>query len=378
MSKSVLFYARNLVGTEGDLCNYMFSSVIKILEATDIAVKKITGINSINIKNSIEKELTEKELTGKQYDCILLERDYFICGNPLIKNCGDLINEIYHYLIKVKSLGITIIPDPETMRLTSTKKYINLMPEEFITGSEYLSLTDVAQESITTPGMTIRKITIDKFDFETYDTYIIKLVNTSGSKGIRANVTLDTVANELLKLEEDHHVYKLPAVIIQPQLKNFVEFKTIIIGGEIIAVLASDFDPKDLTLGSFDIELQQFNSMCYEEYSNYIKDSGQDALVTKLETKYLQHLDRIKHLALHYYYQFNSLLTDPEDYLRVDIIYDQNTENTFYLNEIEPFASGKFCSAQFFCRKEDDSLVDDSPGLKFIRKLSECLIAKIK
>ena len=224
-------------------------------------------------------------------DVLIIEYDY----NMKIKDYRS------QYMEKIVNFKGKIYPNVDMHYFIASKRYyIDILSDYVIPGTVIVNISDLCQNKLALEPMT---------------NYIFKLPFTSANRGISKSKGKNIVSlcKKLGNLARGSHTGK---IIIQPFLSNINEFKFFVINGDI-------FYPSVLINQHF--KPLRFDS---DDYAKYGFTEAQKISVESLVSVVFNEIKA----------KYDQLI-----YLRIDVIYDVLTKK-FYLNEIEPFASGKYPS----------------------------------
>lgn len=280
-------------------------------------------------------------------DILFLEPDYFLCHSE----CN-----VESDLEMLERDGLIVVSEPQLLKLASYKAYyhLDIFSDLIAPNTKYLLIDEINNSS---------------FDFVDHQVYIGKLPHTSGSQGIIPNIQKHNVFSKIPEIRKKAVRGKIQYCVIQPQFKEYMEFRIIFINGQRFETYASE------NLGRVDsafiMSLDEFKHCKNNFIKNIIKghtDLDVDSLLHMCSTGNYDMIERNELLKaiclLNNVYQ--SLSADAEDfafeaynrlsqyldknpyYCRIDVIYDVKS-GRFYLNEIEPFSSGKWFGDMVRC-----------------------------
>ena len=308
-------------------------------------------------------------LEEEKPDILLLERDIMLCQRGKSYNCKGDINYLLGYLEDNVPM---VVSEPELLILCSYKQYYSLPEfERFI-----LPGTKI----INSPSMID-----DRFDFDTYPVYIAKLPHTSANRGIFSDISASNQAEKISNINLVLNKWMLDDVIIQPQLTDMSEFRVIYIGDKIFDIIATESFGVINELGQLPMSMIQYNSCTSDIRKTYIDDDIDKSILEdddefneyckRLSTRYGTNASEIIcHFELYYRHHMKDVATFSNSvfnqlveyigkvpvYCRIDVILDQQTGN-FYLNEIEPYSSGKYNTESILCDFIDKKKHDINP-----------------
>lgn len=296
-------------------------------------------------------------------DILLMERDVLLCTNYR-SNCLEAITGWLDFFEEQIPL---VVSNPKLLQLATFKRYYTL-PEfnRFI-------LPDT--KILANPSMLD-----DRFDFEAHPTYIAKIAHASSNKGVIANITATNRASKIAQINLLLNKWSLEHIIIQPQLSDISEFKVIFIGDRIFDIIATETFGQIGQLGQLPMSMYQYDKCAPAIRQLYIPDMGLtdpddfseycqsiDTSTGRNETEILCHFHLHYHPYIRQASEFSSeILQTLAGYLgdtpvacRIDVILDHHSGN-FYLNEIEPYSSGKYVNESILC-----DLIDDTDREKY-------------
>ncbi len=344
--------------------SYLYNLYMQILtEQVTIAGHTIEILHQPKITDLIKYLNEHNYITGNTLNIhthrgmfvLCLEFDYFLV------NKFNQISDIYSFgqlIAELEAQGLKVLSSSQLSILTSTKKYYHLFPELVlptiytnVLPIEYYLLSDTNKSGLSKYDLsrfTETGLQLEMIDFTKSKSYIVKFPHSSSGAKI-LTINQENAVENLIKIRELSIKYKIPVVIIQPMLLEYCEFKFIYINGKLKAKLASE--AMGNVAGQFIIDLNKYIE-CTARYQSLIEGEEGRLIIRKLNTYYLPKLAEAETFSQIVLDKLNEYLSHMKSknpfYIRIDVFYDILSDK-FYLNEFEPFASGKLFSDFNFC-----------------------------
>ena len=296
--------------------------------------------------------------------CLILETDIFLTKD------GITISQIENALKSLRLISsafpnkLFVISEPAILEISSKKTYYQFLKKYCLPNTLYLKL-DKNFEEIWTQ---------EKNNYIDDERLIIKIPSLSGDDGVTLKLTNSNIKNALhnpdwsyIRGNEEYFGIKkqtilsklkkikrsgVKEVIIQPMLdlETLLEYKFLIINGEITDILLSYKPPANALQGHLIWSLTAYNKNP-EVYTDYLMGAYKREKFRNIINSQTEIANAFLHKAIE---KLQNILVDLEIwmrnnypssfplpiFMRIDLFLNEDEE--IYLNEIEPWACGKF------------------------------------
>jgi hypothetical protein len=274
------------------------------------------------------KDIIDRKINYENEDKYL-----FLLESDIMVNSKSAITVRQFYLNRIKAAKeafpnkLFFISNLELTDMCGSKSYHNRFAEFVLPGTIFGSKEEI--------------LTNSRFsELEDKKDYIVKSSFTSGSRGIRVDNgrNIKTTFN---RKPNNHYT-------IQPLLENYGEFRFLCINGQIKYTFISDLFGASIETPQVMITVDTLQN-CKTTIIRLLNETYVGDYGDTIE-QYLRNFTKAFKLTKRIIANFEI----PPIYMRVDIIH---VRDDVYLNEIEPFASGKFLFSMDFCNPPSNERV---------------------